>query len=145
MYWAIGRYILTAALGFLAAWQVQDWRVGSKVERIQKEYAQTQAEQARLAVEQSKASAAKTQKIIEGKNREIESINSRYELVVGELRQRSARMPDPPADCKGVTGAELSREDAEFLAGEAARADRLRSALNACYIQYEAMYDNRSN
>ena len=144
MYWSIARYALAGGLGFLAAWQIQEWRIGSEVERIQKEYAQTQAEQARLVIEQSKASADKAKKIIEGKNREIESITSQYELVVGELRQRSSRVPDA-ANCKGTTGAELSREDAEFLAGEAARADRLRSALNACYQQYEAMYDNRSN
>jgi uncharacterized protein HemX len=144
MYWSIARYALAGGLGFLAAWQVQEWRVGSEVERIQKEYAQTQAEQARLVIEQSKASADKAKKIIEGKNREIESITSQYDLIVGELRQRSSRVSDA-THCKGTTGAELSREDAEFLAGEAARADKLRSALNACYQQYEAMYDNRRN
>jgi hypothetical protein len=43
------------------------------------------------------------------------------------------------APVSGATGAELSREDAEFLAGEAARADAIRGALTACYTQYDAV------
>lgn len=37
----------------------------------------------------------------------------------------------------GSTGAELFREDAEFLVREAARADTVRASLLACYAQYE--------
>lgn len=37
------------------------------------------------------------------------------------------------AGCAGGTGAELSRPDAGFLAGEAARADDIRAGLVACY------------
>jgi hypothetical protein len=35
------------------------------------------------------------------------------------------------------TGAELPREDAEFLAGESARAEQLRAALAQCYAHYD--------
>ena len=49
------------------------------------------------------------------------------------LRERPERLPEPArAACPGGTGAELSGEDAGFLEREAARADELRSALNAC-------------
>ena len=49
------------------------------------------------------------------------------------LRERPERLPEPArAACHGGTGAELSGEDAGFLEREAARADELRSALNAC-------------
>jgi len=49
------------------------------------------------------------------------------------LRNRPERLPDATlTTCKGATGAELSRPDAGFLEREAARADRLRSALEAC-------------
>lgn len=36
-------------------------------------------------------------------------------------------------ECPAATGRELSKPDAEFLVRLAARADQLRSALNACY------------
>lgn len=49
----------------------------------------------------------------------------------------SATAPSAPA-CTGTTGAELSRPDAEFLVGEASRADVLRAALQQCYGQYDA-------
>lgn len=37
----------------------------------------------------------------------------------------------------GATGAQLYRADGAFLAGEAARADELRIALQTCYKQYD--------
>ena len=49
------------------------------------------------------------------------------------LRQRPARLPEPArAACEGSTGSELSAEDAGFLTREAARADELAVALDAC-------------
>jgi hypothetical protein len=49
------------------------------------------------------------------------------------LRERPERMPEPArAACSGGTGAELSSQDAGFLEREAARADELRAALQAC-------------
>jgi hypothetical protein len=52
---------------------------------------------------------------------------------------RPADRPDVPQDsdigavpADGCTGAELFRPDAEFLVGQAARADQLRIALKAC-------------
>lgn len=57
------------------------------------------------------------------------------DIALNGLRDRPERaMPDDSrAGCKGATGAELSRPDAGFLVREAARADRLQSALTACY------------
>lgn len=53
------------------------------------------------------------------------------------LRDRPGRAVGLSANagtgCQGGTGAGLSREDAEFLVGEASRADKLRAALEACY------------
>lgn len=65
---------------------------------------------------------------------EIAAINDSLAAALVELRKRPARMPEVTrASCKGTTGAELSGTDAEFLAGEAARADRQREALKTCY------------
>ena len=62
------------------------------------------------------------------------AINSKYVDVLNELRNRpEVRLPESArAACNGTTGAELSRSDAGFLAGESARADRLRADLAAC-------------
>ena len=42
--------------------------------------------------------------------------------------------------CAGATGKELYRPDAEFLIGEAARAEELRNSLEFCVAQYNSVY-----
>lgn len=65
---------------------------------------------------------------------ERDLIQRRLDIAVERLRHRPARLPEAArATCKGATGAELSREDGQFLGGEAARADKLREALTSCY------------
>ena len=50
-----------------------------------------------------------------------------------QLRNRPERLPEAArAACQGGTGTELSGKDAGFLEREAARADELQAALNAC-------------
>lgn len=63
------------------------------------------------------------------------------DTALNSLRDRPERhLPGAPrVDCKGATGAELSRQDAIFLIWETARAERLRGALEACYKQYDAV------
>jgi hypothetical protein len=51
-------------------------------------------------------------------------------------------LPDTPGvECEGASGRELSREDAEFLAREAARADAIRAGLEACYAAIDGTID----
>lgn len=82
------------------------------------------------------------------KNREIRNLNARSTALINSLRIR----PETPANTnsaseatsagqatKGCTGDELYREHAEAFAGEAARADKIRAALNQCYAQYESV------
>jgi hypothetical protein len=66
--------------------------------------------------------------------------------AVKRLQQRPDRkpagaggVPAPAPACAGSTGAELSRQDGEFLAREAARGDELRAALKMCYGTYDAL------
>lgn len=65
------------------------------------------------------------------------AINTRLRADLAGLRDRPERSGDlsavPGTGCQGATGAELSRSDAEFLVGEAARADEIRAGLAACY------------
>jgi len=63
------------------------------------------------------------------------------DVALNGLRDRPERhLPnDPGVNCKGATGAELSRPDAIFLVRETARAERLRDALDACYKHADAV------
>jgi hypothetical protein len=75
---------------------------------------------------------------------ERQRIESRRIADIASLRNRSdVRAADLPASAasaaEGGTGAGLSRLDAEFLAGEAARANRLRAALATCQDWIDAV------
>lgn len=77
---------------------------------------------------------------------ETDTIRTAYAVELNRVQNRASRkptgtgaMPDPTPACQGSTGAELSREDATFLIGEAARADEQRAALSACYRAYDAV------
>jgi hypothetical protein len=80
---------------------------------------------------------------LEYKN-EIGRINHRHSVLVDSLRNRPDR-PDGSSLSQDSTtesttagwcsGAQLYRPDGEFLIGEAARADQLRTALQACLYE----------
>ena len=77
-------------------------------------------------------------------NENLAGINARQLATIERLQQRPDRYELPEssrAECKGSTGAELSREDGQFLAGEASRADRIRAALMACYSYADAIQE----
>lgn len=108
-------------------------------------YAEAQ-EAARQKEQELQASADKLRK---EKDAEIRNISARATALSNSLRERPSR-PAPEsstvpstasAGCTPAsgTGAGLSREDAQFLAGEAARADELRAALRQCHAQYNAL------
>lgn len=73
------------------------------------------------------------------KNYEVKvaGIQRNLDIALDSLRNRPSRtdpLPDAPgAKCPCGTGATLCREDGQFLAREAARADKHREALAACY------------
>lgn len=116
-------------------------------EKTQQYAAYAEAQEAARQKEQDlQASADKLRK---DKDAEIRNINARAAALANSLRERPSR---PAAEASAVsstasagcaptscTGAGLSREDAEFLAGEAARADELRAALKQCHAQYESL------
>jgi len=88
--------------------------------------------------------ASKAVKIEKDKSDEIDRISADRDALLVQLRSRPSRSTAPataevatngPA-IGGSTGAELFREDAQFLVGEAARADEVRVSLKACYAQY---------
>lgn len=101
-----------------------------------------------LAREREQVMVLSAEKIRKAKDAEIASLNSRVGSLVSELRQRPQRPASSPQGApttgsgKGATGAELYREDALVLIGEAQRADRLRAALDQCYKQYDSVRES---
>ena len=76
------------------------------------------------------------------KDEKIKSISSKLNITLNELQQRTSRSSSntsstTPSSGKTCTGAELYREDGEFLAREAARADKILEERDYYYSEYE--------
>ena len=71
----------------------------------------------------------------------LAEVQHHLDVAIISLRDRPERPARLPAtarvECEGASGRELSSEDAEFLAREAARADTIRAGLEACYAAYD--------
>lgn len=112
------------------------------------EYTKKLLEASELAREREQVMVSSADKIRKEKDAKIASLNTRLGTAISSLSERPQRPPSSPqgapASCigAGATGAQLSREDAEFLVREAARADSLRLALGQCYQQYEQVRQN---
>jgi hypothetical protein len=112
---------------------------------LQADYTKKLLEASELAREREQVMVSSADKIRKEKDAQIASLNSRLGTALDGLRQRPPRTPSSsqgsPDTCPGAgaTGSSLSREDSEFLVREAARADRLRSALEQCYKQYDSV------
>jgi len=95
-------------------------------------------EQTRLVQEAEQKHQAEADQIRTEKDAQIQAINDQLLAAVSQLRQRPSRAQDA-ANGQDGTGRALSAEDAEFLVREAARADLLRTSLQACYAQYDSL------
>lgn len=133
-WWAIAIAALLALVG------IQQLRV----DRAQKALAEYKLEQAQLTQAAEKAAREREQTmqkqaatIEEAKDEQIRIIGDQLDTALASLSKRTNRpsgnVSKPGAACKGATGSSLSAEDAGFLYREAARADKLRMALDACY------------
>lgn len=107
-----------------------------------------QAEQsAKLQVDAAKATAdlqTNADNNRRSKNAQIARLNADLAAAIAGLSERPARpgagdLPAPaaPGAATGCTGAQLYRPDAEFLARESARADRLLAELGQCQAVYD--------
>lgn len=116
--------ILAAGVaGAAGGWTVNQWRWESK-------YAD-QLEESRK-VEQSLQEKINASAKLH--NEQVQRISNERDIALDRLRKRPDRLSEGSrTDCKGSTGAELSRTDAEFLVREASRADEQRQALKVCY------------
>ena len=96
------------------------------------------ADQVTLTQEIQEKHQAAADQIRKEKDAQIAAINNSLADALEQLRQRPSRAQNA-ANGQGGTGLSLSAEDAGFLDREAARADVLRSALDACYKQYDSL------
>jgi hypothetical protein len=80
---------------------------------------------------------ADADKIRKEKDAQIKVINNQLVDAVSELRKRPSRTAEA-SNGQNCNGTRLFAEDAEFLVREAARADEIRVALDACYKQYDS-------
>ena len=98
---------------------------------------QQRADAEAKAREQEKTWQEAANAIVKNQDAKLASTRRNLNDALDSLRDRPDRAPADSkptgTDCKGSTGAELSREDARFLVGEAARADEIRIGLEACY------------
>ena len=78
-----------------------------------------------------------TDQIRKDKDAQINSINNQLANALVELRSRPSRTSQISSNEQNGTGSTLFAEDAEFLIREATRADQIRTALDACYKQYD--------
>lgn len=132
----VKQYIAIAAiLALIGAFAGGEWH-GRQSERAKWE-ARINKERADAAEEARKSERAKQEQVnaaLRKQNNELAGINAGLLDDLDRLRSRPGRVSEGARPgCQGATGAELSRRDAEFLVRLAARADRLRAALAACY------------
>ena len=80
-----------------------------------------------------------TDQIRKDKDAQINAINNQLANALIELRNRPSRTNQSSNNGQSGTGATLFAEDAEFLIREAARADQIRTGLEACYKQYDSI------
>ena len=123
----IGLFALSLCVAGYLGYAVESSRFNS--------YKQVQQAATQALQEQHQAAADQIRK---EKDAQIASINTQLADALSQLRSRPSRTQDA-ANGQGGTGVSLSAEDSIFLEREAARADILRTALSACYDQYDAL------
>jgi hypothetical protein len=121
---------LFAALLFLAGY------TGFSLEAARFDRYKASQQAATQEAEQKHQAAA--DQIRKDKDAQIAAINSSLADALVQLRSRPSRT-QTASNGQGGTGLSLSAEDSIFLEREATRADILRSALSACYQQYDSL------
>ena len=138
--------ILAAGGGYVRGHSAGEAEVQQQWDKEKTALAEEHAKAQTAAREKEQELQAAADKLRQEKDREIREVNARAAALANSVRNRPERAAPAggTAQTAGAgpggarcTGAELPREDAAFLAGEAARADQLRAALAQCYAQYE--------
>lgn len=120
---------------------------GAGVDKEATKFLKYRQSQQSLVLAQEEEHKQQLVKQLKDKEDAIKSLNQRHVAIVNSLRQRTERpitltfstetSGSSVSTGAGSTGQQLYREDAEFLVGEAAKADILREALKSCRRQLE--------
>jgi len=99
------------------------------------------AEQVSLVKDIQERHQTAADQIRKEKDAKIASINNQLLDALMQLRSRPSRAQSASngQTSQYCTGAQLYAEDAELALREAARADTIREALKACYLQYDSL------
>ena len=135
--WAVAALVVA-----LAASHWKAYHLGANIVQAEWDTAQASADRATRAKEQSLQAAAdqlrKTQDDHLAKiSRDLDAARAAIRLLDPTPRPADYTAPAPGSGSQ-CSGASLFTQDAEFLAGEAARADELQAALERCEAQYNA-------
>jgi hypothetical protein len=116
--------------------------------KVAQQYAQAAAREATVKAQNAQLQTY-VQTLTEAEAHESARVDRLTRSILGSVQARDTRPPAPDADTgrgptagdapRFGTGAELYREDSQFLIGEAARADQIRTALRTCTAQYNAV------
>lgn len=114
-----------------------------QIAKLKEEYATATLLAVQDAVESERKMQKEVNDALEQQNRRSQQISANLARELDGMRKRAERAErvseDSRAACAGADGRELSREDAGFLAREAARAEEQRAALEACYRFVDAV------
>jgi hypothetical protein len=138
--------VIGIVLAFSAGWIINGWRLNASIASLQASYAEDRGRVLQEARNREKSLLEASERLRKDRDAKVKNLNSRLESVNAELQQRKKRDSHNPTDtaaCSGATGAELSREDAEFLARFAAEADQVVENLNYCINQYNSIRSDR--
>ena len=125
-------YLVAITLIFSAGWTINGWRYEKKI-------ANEKIAQERIIQQKEAANQLAADQIRKDKDAQIKSINDQLANALVQLRSRPSRSQYSSNIGQDGTGRSLSAEDAEFLIREATRADEIRTALDACYKQYDSI------
>lgn len=131
--------IIALAVVLVALWGIHEYDKAVAVAEAKAELTVRMEEYAEKTERATKALEASHRSALKDKNAKIDSIERQLADTIVRLRDRPVR-PDVVTITEireSCTGAQLYREDAEFLAREAARAERVLEERNYYWQQYE--------
>lgn len=152
----IAKYLALSLVILGILWATYSTGAKHGAQRVQAQWdAQTIERQQAMKQETERREQAETQlqaeadKRIQEKEIEITRLNANIDRLLDQLRKRPQRPSDAgvpqvtgtESNGPGCSGRELYREDGEFLAREAARAEKLRLGLIECRGAYQSAQD----
>jgi len=142
MYGPVIKYGTIVLIAGMVGWAINGWRLNASIASLRASYAEEKTQALAQVRSREKGLIEAADKLRKDRDAKIKDLNGRLSTALGELHNRQNRNSSDPtntAACSGTTGAELSKEDAEFLVRFAAEADRAVENLNYCIAQYNKL------